>query len=170
MRSLRWNRRNGSKAKTISIANNQGTPLAALADASIVLATPAEIIAGSTRMGAGTAQKIALNMMSTLMAIHLGDVHDGYMVSLQADNQKLKDRAARIVAAVSGCDRDTAGRWLEAGGRLREDRCASRCCALEIRRPRQELLRGTARSFGPHSPSSRDGPKKMALPSERDSA
>ena len=101
------------KAKTISIANNPGTPLEVLADASIVLATPAEIIAGSTRMGAGTAQKIALNMMSTLMAIHLGDVHDGYMVSLQADNQKLRDRAARIVAAVSGGDRDTAGRWLE---------------------------------------------------------
>ena len=64
--------------------------------------TPPEVIAGSTRMGAATAQKIALNMMSTLMAIHLGHVHDGYMVNLHADNTKLRSRAARIVAAISG--------------------------------------------------------------------
>ena len=68
--------------------------------------TPPEVIAGSTRMGAGTAQKIALNMMSTLAAIHLGHVHDGYMVNLIADNMKLRDRAARIVAAIAGCDTD----------------------------------------------------------------
>ena len=53
-------------------------------------ATPPEVIAGSTRMGAGTAQKIALNMLSTLTAIHLGHVHDGYMVNLNADNMKLQ--------------------------------------------------------------------------------
>ena len=46
------------------------------------------MIAGSTRMGAGTAQKIALNMLSTLTAVHLGHVHDGYMVNLMADNIK----------------------------------------------------------------------------------
>ena len=59
-----------------------------LADIAILLPTPPELIAGSTRMGAATAQKIALNMMSTLMAIHLGHVHDGYMVNLQADNSE----------------------------------------------------------------------------------
>ena len=104
------------KLRTIAIANNPGTPLIELADAGIVLATPPELIAGSTRMGAGTAQKVALNMLSTLMAIRLGHVHDGYMVNLQADNLKLKDRAARIVAAVSGCDADTAQRSLEEAG------------------------------------------------------
>jgi N-acetylmuramic acid 6-phosphate etherase len=108
------------KLRTIAIANNAGTPIIELADAGIVLATPPELIAGSTRMGAGTAQKIALNMLSTLMAIRLGHVHDGYMVNLQADNLKLKDRAARIVAAVSGCEGDAAGRWLdEAGGSVK---------------------------------------------------
>ena len=56
----------------------------------ILLPTPPELIAGSTRMGAGTAQKIALNMLSTLTAIHLGHVHDGYMVNLHADNMKLQ--------------------------------------------------------------------------------
>src|SRR5262245_47317213 len=104
------------KLRTIAIANNPATPIIELADAGIVLSTPPELIAGSTRMGAGTAQKIALNMLSTLMAIRLGHVHDGYMVNLQADNLKLKGRAARIVAAVSGCDGDAAGRWLEEAG------------------------------------------------------
>ena len=77
-------------ARTIAIANNAGSPLLELAEAPILLATPPEIIAGSTRMGAGTAQKIALNMLSTLAAIHLGHVHDGYMVNLHADNMKLR--------------------------------------------------------------------------------
>ena len=67
-------------------------------------------------MGAGTAQKIALNMLSTLAAIHLGHVHDGYMVNLFADNKKLRGRAARIVASVSGCSQEQAAGWLEKTG------------------------------------------------------
>lgn len=63
-------------AATVAIANNKDTPLLKLADVAILLETPPELIAGSTRMGAGTAQKIALNMLSTLTAIHLGHVHD----------------------------------------------------------------------------------------------
>ena len=103
-------------AATIAIANNKDTPLLKLADVAILLETPPEVIAGSTRMGAGTAQKIALNMLSTLTAIHLGHVHDGYMVNLTADNIKLRDRAARIVAAISGHDRQDAARLLEQSG------------------------------------------------------
>jgi N-acetylmuramic acid 6-phosphate etherase len=103
-------------ASTISIANNAGSPLTTLADVGIVLPTPPEMVAGSTRMGAGTAQKIALNMMSTLMAIHLGHVHDGYMVNLNPDNLKLKGRAARIVAAISGCTDTEATSWLDSSG------------------------------------------------------
>jgi len=99
--------------KTIAIANNKGSRLLGLADAPVLLATPPEVISGSTRMGAGTAQKIALNMLSTLAAIQLGHVHDGYMVNLHADNIKLKARAARIVAAISGCDEQTASGALE---------------------------------------------------------
>lgn len=95
-------------ARTIAIANNAGSPLLQLADVPVLLATPPEVIAGSTRMGAGTAQKIALNMLSTLAAIHLGHVHDGYMVNLFADNAKLRGRAARIVAAVAGSGEDAA--------------------------------------------------------------
>jgi N-acetylmuramic acid 6-phosphate etherase len=102
--------------RTIAIANNPGTPLLEKAEAPILLATPPELIAGSTRMGAGTAQKIALNMLSTLAAIHLGHVHDGYMVNLLADNLKLKGRAARIVAAVAGCSEADARTALEKTG------------------------------------------------------
>jgi N-acetylmuramic acid 6-phosphate etherase len=103
-------------AATIAIANNRGAPLLERADAAILLETPPEVIAGSTRMGAGTAQKIALNMLSTLAAVHLGHVHDGYMVNLFADNAKLRGRAARIVAAVAGIAPDEAERRLEESG------------------------------------------------------
>ncbi|RWA72810.1 MAG: N-acetylmuramic acid 6-phosphate etherase [Mesorhizobium sp.] len=103
-------------AATIAIANNKGAPLFGEADIAILLETPPELIAGSTRMGAGTAQKIALNMLSTLAAIHLGHVHDGYMVNLTADNIKLRDRAVRMVAAITGRSRDDAARLLEESG------------------------------------------------------
>ncbi len=106
--------------RTIAIANNAGTPLLEKADVAILLATPPEVIAGSTRMGAGTAQKIALNMLSTLAGIKLGHVHDGYMVNLFADNIKLRDRAARMVMAIAGCDDKAARAALDAtGGRVK---------------------------------------------------
>ncbi|MGV3550563.1 N-acetylmuramic acid 6-phosphate etherase [Rhizobium sp.] len=100
-------------AAIIGIANNADRPLLRAADVAILLATPPEVIAGSTRMGAGTAQKIALNMMSTLMAVHLGHVHDGFMVNLNADNIKLRDRARRIVSIIAGTDIDRAGKLLD---------------------------------------------------------
>ena len=103
-------------AATIAFANNAGAPMFAHADVALLLPTPPEIIAGSTRMGAATAQKIALNMMSTLVAVHLGHVYDGYMVNLHADNIKLKGRAARIVAAIAGIDEAEAGDLLDESG------------------------------------------------------
>lgn len=103
-------------ARTAGIANNAGSPLLAVADISIHLPTPPEVLAGSTRMGAGTAQKIALNMMSTLMAMKLGHVHDGLMVNLRADNAKLKRRSQSIVAAVSGCSEAQAAIHLDLAG------------------------------------------------------
>lgn len=99
--------------KSIAIANNAGTPLLEIADVAVFLPTPPEVIAGSTRMGAATAQKIALNMMSTLMAIELGHVHDGHMVNVTADNEKLRIRARGIVTAISGCDEATANSALD---------------------------------------------------------
>lgn len=112
--ALRRAKKNG--AHTIAIANNKGAPLFEGADVAVLIPTPPEAIAGSTRMGAGTAQKIALNLFSTLMAIRLGHVHDGYMVNVKADNTKLKDRAARIVAALGDTSPAEATNWLEQAG------------------------------------------------------
>jgi N-acetylmuramic acid 6-phosphate etherase len=103
-------------ARTIAIANNESAALFDGADVAVLIATPPEPVAGSTRMGAGTAQKVALNMLSTLMAIALGHVHDGHMVNLKADNRKLKDRAARIVAAIAGTPEAEAADWLDRAG------------------------------------------------------
>ena len=100
-----------AKAKgafVISIVNNSGTALGALGDIEIVLESGAEVIAGSTRMGAGTAQKAALNLLSTLTHTRLGAVYDGLMVNVQAGNLKLKQRAAEIVAKISGANLEQA--------------------------------------------------------------
>lgn len=85
----------------IGIANNRDAELLEIADQAILLETPPELISGSTRMGAATAQKIALNMLSTMMAIELGHVHDGMMVNLHADNIKLRGRASGIVQQIA---------------------------------------------------------------------
>jgi N-acetylmuramic acid 6-phosphate etherase len=100
-------------ASVVGVANNPGAVLFEGADVSILLQTPPEVISGSTRMGAGTAQKIAFNMFSTLVGVHLGHVHDGHMVNLKADNIKLKGRACRIVSDISGVGTEEAERLLE---------------------------------------------------------
>ncbi|MFB2552717.1 N-acetylmuramic acid 6-phosphate etherase [Ensifer soli] len=101
-------------ARIVAIANNRGARLFDGADVAILLDTPPEVVSGSTRMGAGTAQKIALNMLSTMAGIRLGHVHDGHMVNLRADNSKLHGRAARIVGDIAGVTRDEAQRHLAA--------------------------------------------------------
>ncbi|WP_306751704.1 N-acetylmuramic acid 6-phosphate etherase [Paracoccus actinidiae] len=92
----------------VGIANVAPSPLLERADIAIHLATPPELVSGSTRLGAATAQKAALNLMSVLLGIELGHVHDGFMVNVQADNAKLVGRAARIVAGVARVDEEAA--------------------------------------------------------------
>ena len=77
------------------------------ADVAVLLDAGPEVISGSTRMGAGTAQKAALNMLSTLVGVRLGHVYDGLMVNVKADNDKLRGRAARIVTTIHGRQRRT---------------------------------------------------------------
>lgn len=101
-------------AKVIGIANNADTELLHLANHAILLPTPPELVSGSTRMGAGTAQKIALNMLSTLMAIELGHVQDGMMINLRADNDKLRARANGIVCQLTGVTPEQAASALNA--------------------------------------------------------
>lgn len=107
-------------AAVIGIFNNPGAALGDLATHAICLDTPPEQLSGSTRLGAGTAQKIALNTLSTLMGVELGHVYRGMMVNVIADNTKLRDRAGRIVAAVAGVDAETAQAALsKTGGQVK---------------------------------------------------
>jgi N-acetylmuramic acid 6-phosphate etherase len=101
-------------ATVIAVVNNPSSPLAAAADFEIFLNSGAEVLAGSTRMGAGTAQKAALNLLSTLAHIKLGAVYGGMMVNVRADNLKLKQRACDIVAAISGAGHEQAASALNA--------------------------------------------------------
>lgn len=88
----------------VGFANVPGTKLLEQSHIPVLLDTGPEVVNGSTRMGAATAQKVALNMLSVRMGILLGHVHDGYMVNVVADNAKLTQRAARIVAGIARCD------------------------------------------------------------------
>jgi N-acetylmuramic acid 6-phosphate etherase len=101
-------------AAVVGIANNEGSPLLAVADRPVLLDSGPEVIAGSTRMGAGTAQKCALGMISTLVATRLGQVHGGMMVGVHADNEKLRERARGIVSTIARVGGAEAGRALEA--------------------------------------------------------
>jgi N-acetylmuramic acid 6-phosphate etherase len=103
---LREAKRRG--ALTIGIANNAGTPLLEEADHPVWLDTGAEPIAGSTRLKAGTAQKIALNLLSTLLMIMLGRVYQGLMVDVQAVNEKLVRRSEDMLVRLTGCGRAEA--------------------------------------------------------------
>jgi N-acetylmuramic acid 6-phosphate etherase len=166
---------------TVGIANNRETPIINDADQGIFLDTGAEPIAGSTRMNAGTAQRITLNLLSTLVMIRLGRVYRGIMVDVQSTNTKLEKRKRAMVAylteatdeeartalertdgnvklavlVLQGCDLETARSSLErAGGRLR--------LALE--------LLGDARTSRPGernpstvSPGGRNGKVRRAL-------
>jgi N-acetylmuramic acid 6-phosphate etherase len=106
-------------ALTIGIACNADTPLLLEADHPILLATPPEVVAGSTRMGAGTAQKCALNTLSTLVGIRLGHVYAGLMVNMQPDNEKLRRRAVGVVARAAGASEDEAARALSSAGDIK---------------------------------------------------
>ncbi len=90
-------------ALTIGIANSPGAPLLAIADHAILIETGAEPIAGSTRMKAGTAQKVALNLFSTLLMTRLGRIYRGQMVDMVARNSKLRARAIRMLRELTGC-------------------------------------------------------------------
>lgn len=103
---LREAKRRG--ALTIGIANNRDTPLLTEADHPIWLDTGAEPIAGSTRLKAGTAQKITLNLLSTLLMILLGRVYDGLMVDVQAVNDKLIRRSEDMLIRLTGASREAA--------------------------------------------------------------
>jgi N-acetylmuramic acid 6-phosphate etherase len=104
----------------VGIAGNAGTPLLAAAAHPILIETGAEVLAGSTRMKAGTAQKIALNLLSTAIMLRLGRIHAGLMVAMRATNRKLRVRAAAMVGEIAGVGAAEAQAALErAAGDIR---------------------------------------------------
>lgn len=110
----------GVGALTIGIASNAGTPILQATSHPILLDTGPEVIAGSTRMKAGTAQKIALNLLSTAIMLRLGRIYRGLMVDMRLSNRKLRHRAATMICEISGVSRDVAEAALErAEGRIK---------------------------------------------------
>lgn len=103
-------------AYTVAIANSPGSPIAKAAEEAIELLTGAEPLTGSTRMKAGTAQKIALNTISTSVMVRLGKVYDNLMVDVVATNIKLHGRAQRLVQRLTSLDDEAARAALTAAG------------------------------------------------------
>ncbi len=103
-------------AVTVGISCTTDSELAQAADIAITPLAGPEVIAGSTRLKAGTAQKLVLNMLSTAVCIRLGYVYGNLMVNVQPKNNKLADRARRIIAAAAEASPERAGELLEASG------------------------------------------------------
>jgi N-acetylmuramic acid 6-phosphate etherase len=107
-------------ALTIGIANSPGAALLDACDHAILVETGAEPIAGSTRLKAGTSQKVVLNLLSTLIMVRLGRVWRGQMVDMVARNEKLRRRALRMVRGLTGASEDAAREALaRAGGKAK---------------------------------------------------
>ena len=112
--ALDFARRRG--ATTVGVASNPRTPIARLAAISIVAETGPETITGSTRMEAGTAQKMVLNMLSTAAMVRMGRVYDNWMIGVALTNRKLQARGLRILAGASGATVAKATRALRQSG------------------------------------------------------
>jgi len=103
-------------AATIGLACNAGAAISTVADVGIEVPVGPELVAGSTRLKAGTAQKLVLNMISTIAMVRLGKTHGNLMVDLAATNQKLRVRAERMVREVTGADDAAVRAALAASG------------------------------------------------------
>ncbi|MEJ3651839.1 N-acetylmuramic acid 6-phosphate etherase [Actinomycetes bacterium KLBMP 9759] len=103
-------------ALTIGLSCNSGTQLSAAAEHAIEVPVGGEVLAGSTRLKAGTAQKLVLNMFSTIVMVQMGKTYGNLMVDLTVTNAKLRERAIRMVSRVTGASAVDAAAALEASG------------------------------------------------------
>lgn len=103
-------------AFTVAVVNVMRPALAACADIVLSAVTGPEALTGSTRLKAGTAQKLILNLLTTAAMVRMGKVYSNLMVDVQATNTKLRDRATRIVMAATGVERDVAEEALSRAG------------------------------------------------------
>ena len=141
---LRHAKRRG--ALTVGIANNRQSPILKEADHPICLDTGSEPIAGSTRLKAGTAQKVALNTLSSVLMILLGKVYRGLMVDVRALNDKLARRSEDILVQLTGRSRDDArGALKRANGRVKLAALLLHGCDLDSAR---ELLNASGDRLG----------------------
>lgn len=99
-------------AKTVAISCNAHSEMAEIADIAITPIVGAEVLTGSSRLKAGTAQKMVLNMLSTASMVLMGKCYQNLMVDVQATNEKLRHRAVNIVMQATECDCDTAKHYL----------------------------------------------------------
>ena len=121
-----------ARALTVGLTNNPDAALLKLVDRPILLDSGVEVIRGSTRIGAGTAQKAALGLLSSLVMIRLGRVHDGHMVDLRVDNAKLHKRAVTMLVDIAHVDERAASTALDAcHGRIKQAALVARGLAPE---------------------------------------
>jgi len=150
---MREAKRRGAFA--IGIANNRSTPLLMEADCPIWLDTGPEPIAGSTRMKAGTGQRVALNLLSTLLMIRLGRVHQGLMVDVQAINAKLIGRSKSILRRLSGrSEQEVRAALQSAGGNVKKAMLILHGCTAEKADALLEQAGGRLRTALRHAGSS----------------
>ncbi len=135
-------------AFTAGVSCSTPAPLLDLAEIGIALSTGPELIAGSTRLKAGTAQKMVLNMLSTAAMIRLGKVHDNLMVDLRVSNAKLAARARRMVAQLGGVNEERAAELLGRTGQAVKPAVLMARCGLdaETARARLEACDGVLRA------------------------
>ncbi|HEV2298679.1 MAG TPA: N-acetylmuramic acid 6-phosphate etherase [Candidatus Acidoferrales bacterium] len=159
--ALQFARRRG--AFTIALTTNKGTPVSREAHLTIAPVTGPEVIAGSTRMKAGTAQKMVLNMLSTATMVRLGHVYDNWMINVAKTNRKLKRRALRILQEATGANSLTAGHAMrQAGHDLRialvmlKTGADAQQARRKLAREHGNIRRAIARPAVPHRGASRN--------------
>jgi len=131
-----------SRGASTGLLTCSPVPKPAGADVLILLETGPEVVTGSTRMKAGTATKMALNAISTTLMVAQGKTYENLMVDLRASNAKLRDRAARIVAALTGDSRDEALVLLQNAGGSVKTAIVMRRCGLDRERSEAALRTG----------------------------
>lgn len=135
----------GAGAYTIGLSGSAESPLSRAAERPIVLDTGPEPLSGSTRLVAGTAQKLALNALSTAVMVRLGKVYDNLMVDVVATNAKLRARSLRLVAKLTASDAAEARDWLErAEGSVKVAAVMARR-GVDVREARELLARAGGR-------------------------
>lgn len=149
---------------SVAIVNNARTPARSYADVTVELLTGEEVLAGSTRLKAGTSQKVALNVLSTAAMVRTGRTYGAWMVDVIASNEKLRRRARRILREASGADDETALAALEAAGWQTKTALVSVLAGIDVLAAQRLLDRNAGRVRSALSEAGRDGHTSVEVP------